>query len=295
MTKESSTILCPVCFGGQKSKGNKVRLHSYLGEIFAGDYGMNKCRHMLFGQRFVWVADCYTTKFVLSYEGPNPAILCLQMRLICWDVDILHRLDVELVDADYWSCLSVDIVYDPLLHNYLAFTMKTQATHPPPVELPMRPKNMPYYHGPRILKPKTKTDPSLDALHIQSLLTHIVTTNGTGNTALSLIPVRFGTFDTSDSIPKLDAHVLLNSKFACYAWLSLQFDWAVYLFSNGHFCSSITSHNLPFQIALACNPYESGHALCQEFAMSARLFGSGNDLLNHICASGETSPIHLGR
>jgi hypothetical protein len=49
MTKELSAILCTVCFGGRKTRGNKVRLHSHLGEIFAGNYAMNKCRHMLFG------------------------------------------------------------------------------------------------------------------------------------------------------------------------------------------------------------------------------------------------------
>jgi hypothetical protein len=148
MTKESSAILRPVCFGGRKSRGNEVRLHSHLGEIFAGNYGLNKCRHMLFGQRFVWVTDCYAAKFVLSYDGANPAILRLQMRLMCWDVDIVHRPDVELVDADYWSRLGVDIVYDPLLRDYMAYTMKTRAAHPPPTELPMRPENMPYYRGP---------------------------------------------------------------------------------------------------------------------------------------------------
>ncbi len=90
MTKESSAVLRPVCFGGRKSRGNEVQLHSHLGKIFAGDYGMNKCRHMLFGQHFVWVTDCYAAKFMLSYDGTNPAILRLQMRLMCWDVDIVH-------------------------------------------------------------------------------------------------------------------------------------------------------------------------------------------------------------
>ncbi len=55
MTKDSSAILRPVCFGGRKSQGNEVWLHFHLGKIFAGNYGMNKCRHMLFGQRFVWL------------------------------------------------------------------------------------------------------------------------------------------------------------------------------------------------------------------------------------------------
>jgi hypothetical protein len=166
MTKESLAVLHPVCFGGRKSRGNEVRLHSHLGKIFAGDYGMNKCRHMLFGQRFVWVMDCYAAKFVLSFDGTNPAILCLQMRLMCWDVDIVHRPDVELVNADYWSRIGMDIVYNPLLCDYMAYTMKTQAAHPPPTELPMRPENMPYYRGPRMVQPTPLTAPSADALHI---------------------------------------------------------------------------------------------------------------------------------
>jgi hypothetical protein len=99
MTKSSSAVLHPVCFGARRSLGNEVRLHSHLGEGFAGDYAINKCSHMLFGQRFVWVTDCYAIKFILSYEGGNSAILRLQMRLMCWDVDIVHRPDTELVDA----------------------------------------------------------------------------------------------------------------------------------------------------------------------------------------------------
>jgi len=55
MTKSSSAVLRPVCFGARRSRGNEVRLHSHLGEGFAGDYAINKCSHMLFGQWFVWV------------------------------------------------------------------------------------------------------------------------------------------------------------------------------------------------------------------------------------------------
>ncbi len=292
MMKDSSAVLCPVCFDGRKSRGNEVRLHSYLGEIFAGDYGMNKCRHMLFGQCFVWVTDCYAAKFVLSYDGANPAILRLQMRLMCWDVDIVHRPDVELVDANYGSRLGMDIVYDPLLRDYMAYTMKTRAAHPPPMELPMRPENMPYYCGPRIVQPTPLTAPSADALHIQLLLTNIVLSNGLGNSALLNVLVQFGTFDGDFPGHRTEARALLNSEFARYACQCSQFDWVVYSFSNGHFCSLILSHNLPFQIAIACDPYESGRALFQEFTTGAHVFGSGNDLLNHIWASGETSPIH---
>ena len=40
MTKDSKAVLHPICFGARKCHGNKVRLHSHLGECFAGSYGM---------------------------------------------------------------------------------------------------------------------------------------------------------------------------------------------------------------------------------------------------------------
>jgi hypothetical protein len=90
MTKDSAAVLHPVTFRARRCRGNEVRLHSHLGEGFSGDWAMNKCRHMLFGQRFVWTTDCYSIKFILSYDGANPAIVLLQMHLMCWDVDIDH-------------------------------------------------------------------------------------------------------------------------------------------------------------------------------------------------------------
>jgi hypothetical protein len=49
MTKDLSAILQLVCFVGPKNHRNKIWLHSHLSKIFTGNYGMNKCRHMLFG------------------------------------------------------------------------------------------------------------------------------------------------------------------------------------------------------------------------------------------------------
>jgi hypothetical protein len=148
MTKSSSAVLHPICFGARQSCGNKVRLHSHLGKEFAGDYPINKCRHMVFGQRFVWVTNCYAIKFILSYKGSNFAIFCLQMRLMCWDVDIVHRPDTKLVDANYWSRLGMDLKFDPLLRSYLAYALQCCNSNPPPTNLPMCPENMPYYRGP---------------------------------------------------------------------------------------------------------------------------------------------------
>jgi hypothetical protein len=148
MTKESSAAVRPVAFGGRRCRGNEIRLHSHLGECFAGDWAINKNRHMLFGQRFVWVTDCYAARFILSYDGNNPAVLRLQMRLMCWDVDIVHRNDTHLTDADYWSRLGADICFDPLFKSYLDFDRGLCERCPVPTSLPMKPENMPYYRGP---------------------------------------------------------------------------------------------------------------------------------------------------
>jgi hypothetical protein len=113
MTKDDGGILHPVAFGSRRTRGNEKQLHSYLGEGFAGDWGINKIRHMCFGRHFVWVTDCYVVKFILLYNGSNPAILRLQMCLMCWDVDIVHRTNNFLVDADYWSWLNADLCYNP--------------------------------------------------------------------------------------------------------------------------------------------------------------------------------------
>ncbi len=94
MTKMSLAVLHPVAFGCRHTRGNKKKLHSHLWEGFAGDWAINKNRHMCFGQQFTWVTDCYAIKFIMLYDGRNPSILCLQMRFMCWDMDIEHRNDI---------------------------------------------------------------------------------------------------------------------------------------------------------------------------------------------------------
>jgi hypothetical protein len=86
------------------------------------------------------VTDCYAVKFLLSYDGGNPAILWLHMRLMCWDVDIVHRPDLHLVDADYWARLGVKVDFDPLFQDYLDYTLKLRKSHAAPTDLPMRPE-----------------------------------------------------------------------------------------------------------------------------------------------------------
>jgi hypothetical protein len=57
MISTSNGTLYLVAFGSRQTCGNESHLHSYLGEIFAGDWAMGKCRHMLFGNCFIWVTD----------------------------------------------------------------------------------------------------------------------------------------------------------------------------------------------------------------------------------------------
>lgn len=68
LTKNSQAVLCPIAFGSRGARNNESKLHSHLGEGFAGDWAINKCRHMCLGQRFVWVTDCYAIKFILTYD-----------------------------------------------------------------------------------------------------------------------------------------------------------------------------------------------------------------------------------
>ncbi len=82
ITKTSSAILHPVAFGARRCRGNKVRLHSHLGEGFAGDLAMSKCCHILFGQCFVWVTDSYAIKFICMTVPIPPSSA---YRCIWWD------------------------------------------------------------------------------------------------------------------------------------------------------------------------------------------------------------------
>jgi hypothetical protein len=130
MTKGSAAILHPICFRACCTRGNKGRLHSHLGEDFSGDYAINKCRQYVFGQHFIWVTDCYAIKFILSYEGSNPAILHLQMRLMCWDVDIVHRPDTNSlmpITGHVWALISsLTLCFVSISNSLINFGCQTQ-------------------------------------------------------------------------------------------------------------------------------------------------------------------------
>jgi hypothetical protein len=160
------------------------------------------------------------------------------MRLMCWDVDVIHCPDLHLVNADYWLRLGADIDFDPLFWDYLQYTMELQKLHAAPTDLPMHRENMPYYQGPRI-QPQPLPDNNMESLHIQSILTDIVTSSSNESTYLTNVPVRFGHMHSTNNMPKTMAQEFLTSEFASYAFQAAYFNWAVYLFSNGHYSSTI--------------------------------------------------------
>ena len=120
------------------------------------------------------------------------------MRLMCWDVVIVHWPDTELVDADYWSRLGVDLNFDPLYRKYLQLTHHLKKSKPA-----MRPENMPYYRGPRIQNPSPYIE-SADAPYIQGLLSDLIGLDGREHTILSTRPVRFEQLQSS--LPNTGSH-----------------------------------------------------------------------------------------
>jgi len=101
--------------------------------------------------------------------------------------------------------------------------------------------------------------------------------------------VRFGDFDT---VTPSSAHASTNHKIPCLAQQVMRLGWAVYSFGGGHFASTITSHNLPFCIKLACDQYESGRAMFREFILRTKIFNNGNEMSDYIRGSGDNSHLH---
>ncbi len=243
-------------------------------------------------------------KFILSYDRANQAILCLQMRLMGWDVDIVHRTNDYLADANYLSRLGADLCYDPSFQHYLYLVAELCKKHPPPTDIPMQAANMPYYWGPRIPSEHCPAGTSTDTMmqevdgqaeeHVDAiasaLISSIITQGDKGNTSLCNWPLQFGPLTSGNN--KGSVRALYNSEFPTLAYQSMHFTWAVYGFNSGHFPSTISKQNLPCWVILACDPYEANRALFQEFVQSCPpVLPSTASLLNHICGLGNQWPI----
>jgi hypothetical protein len=227
-------------------------------------------------------------KFILLYDGSNPGILQLLMRLMCWDVDIVHRTNNFLVDADYWSWLNADLCYDPTFRKYLQYILSFLTTHPLPTALPMKPENKPYYCGPRVHHLDDLEDADADVAAV-SLLTMIVTKAQYITPCLANYPIQFGTFTSPTNT---DVHQLYNLEFPVLAFCAACFSWAIYLFNSGYFASTISMRNLLFDVMLACDPYAYGHALFAELTRCQCILPSVAALLDHVCGSREQGLVN---
>ena len=295
MKPKSKLLLRPVSFGGRRSRGAERFHHSYIGECNAGDWGINKCRHMCFGQRFTWITDCYAVKFIYSYDGANPAVRRLQMRLMCWDLDVIHRTNDHLVDADYWSRLGEDMCFDPLLRDYIQRAIAIRKDNEPTEQLPMLPENMPGFRGRRTL-PSTTPSSQSSTCHISDVEAHsvaaaILAEDCQGHVMLEHMPVSFGVFSSQADPPQpLNLH---NHDYVLAAQFLAQYKLAVYGFNNGHFASSIQQRNIPFKVVLAADHTSEGRALLQEFTdcPPSKILNSITDLYTQVRSSGNTSPL----
>jgi hypothetical protein len=208
--------------------------------------------------------------------------------LMGWDANIVHRNDHYITDADYWSCLGADLCFDPLFKTYFNIMQMLRIKNPPPTLFPMKPENISYYRGQQVIQPNT-TDMHSNANHSQAIVLTVMGDNCHGLCHLSNIPVKFGNFGRVTPSTFRSLH---NNKFPCNALQVLQFSWVVYSFQGGHFASTIQSQNLPFHVKMACNPYKLGRSLFQEFMSCQQIFGTANNMLNHICVLGDTSVFH---
>ncbi len=146
------------------------------------------------------------------------------MRLMRWDIDIVHRNVFNLVEANYWSQLGMDICFDPLFQSYLNFDQGLCERFPAPRTLPMKPESIPYYRGPRITTPTDapSSKPSddgnaateiADHSHCQSLFTAMVDHHCHGIFHLATVLVHFGDFD---KVTPMDAHKRSNLEIPAY-------------------------------------------------------------------------------
>jgi hypothetical protein len=204
----------------------------------------------------------------------------------------VHWNDIHLTNADYLSRLGTDICFNLHFKEYLDFSRSLRSQYPAPVNLPMRPENMPYYCGPRLISPPTDTPDTpevAEATYCHTLISSVALTFSTGMDYLSNLLVRFGEFET---VTPLSAHLSMNNKFPCLAQQVLFFNWTMYSFGGGHFASTIHLQNLPFLITLACNQVELGCTFFYEFTSCSHIFRNRKEMLNHIRASGDSSHIH---
>ena len=88
----------------------------------------------------------------MTYDGPNPVLLRLQMRFQLLAMDLYHRPGDLMIVPDYFSRCGANLCFDELARNYLNRTVNFRQLYPA-ASGTMLPKNMPGYRAPRIRTP----------------------------------------------------------------------------------------------------------------------------------------------
>ena len=113
--KKKGPKLLPCSFGAKKISGYQKHVHGSYGEGLAVKYGINKNVHIFWGTEFTVITDCFAIKWLMFYQGQNPAILRLRMELMMWAFKITHRNSKWVQNADWSSKTNQTFHIDPLL------------------------------------------------------------------------------------------------------------------------------------------------------------------------------------
>ena len=295
---QSKLLLRTTGFGSRKTRGREQNLHSHLGEGFCLDWAINRNRAKLWGIRFTAITDCYGLRFILSYDGPNPVILRLQMRLMLWSMDLHHRVAKFLLSPDYFSRLGADLHFDEMSRLYLSKTVEIRRLYPP-ISGTMRAENMSGYRAPRIRSdlaadasaaPGTTGAAALAGPAIAPILTSInLGRSGGHEYCLETVPIVTGYLSAKEQT-SLHHIPLYNHKIPVFAAEVVAFSFAVYGFNSGHF----TTHrgDPPFQIAIAADSRPCGRALFKQISGCPKIAASADGLFQYVASSKATSTIH---
>ena len=280
----SKLLLKSTGFGSRKARGRESTLHSHLGEGFCLDWAINRNRSKLYGTRFSAITDCYALRFILTYDGPNPVILRMQMRFMLWAMDLYHRVARFLATPDYFSRLGADLYFDEMSREYLSKTIELRKLYPP-VSGMMRPENMPGYRAPRI---KTHL-PQQDNAAATLLSSIMLDDSGGHQFCLQTVPLLTGYLNAEEQ--NAMTHVAYyNHEVPVYAAELTSFSFAVYGFNSGHF---INRYAMPsFQVAMAADTRPCGRALFKKFTGCPVIADSADGLLQTIAASTAKSLLH---
>ena len=300
---KSKLVLQTTGFGSRRSRGRENKLHSHLGEGFALDWAINKNRAKLWGVRFTAITDCYALRFILTYDGPNPALLRLQMRYMLWAMDLYHRNADFLVQPDYWSRVGADLCFDELTRAYMKFAGELRREHPP-VEGTMLPENMPGYRQPVIRTPLpdrpnepvtpvnlSRLSTTSDDLSISRILTSMYLENSGGHAlCLQTIPITVG--HISSNVAQKPCKPMYHHRTTVLAAEATLYTFAIYGFNSGHFISRNSSQPVSFDVALAADTRQCGRAMFKQFTRSPLIANSASDLLRAVTASKATSTVN---